>query len=87
MLHFVFAPTAPQMRQTRLARIAAIVTAWWCRHQRNRRQKATIRLLGGLDDRTLKDIGLHRSEIESAFAPHADDRRIRHADLDGWPPH
>lgn len=45
----------------------------WRDYQRRRRLRATEHLLHGLNDRTLKDIGLHRSEIHAAVRgdPHA----------------
>jgi uncharacterized protein YjiS (DUF1127 family) len=44
-------------------------TALWVAYQRRRRYRMTVGTLGALDDRTLHDIGIHRSEIES-FASH-----------------
>ena len=40
-------------------------TGLWVAHQQRRRYRYTVGTLGALDDRTLHDIGLHRSEIES----------------------
>ncbi|HEX4894402.1 MAG TPA: DUF1127 domain-containing protein [Hyphomicrobiaceae bacterium] len=39
--------------------------AYWQRYTVWRHRRATARALEGLSDRTLKDIGLDRSEIES----------------------
>lgn len=47
------------------ARIGGWAHAQWQGHQARRRYRKTIRTLNGLDDRTLHDIGVHRSEIES----------------------
>jgi uncharacterized protein YjiS (DUF1127 family) len=44
--------------------------------RRSARRQATIRLLEGLSDDVLKDIGLHRSEIRS-IVHHPDDRLPR----------
>ena len=43
---------------------ARLVAAW----QRQRLHRATVATLGGLDDRTLHDLGLHRSEIGGVAA-------------------
>lgn len=38
---------------------------WWDAYWTRRAQRASVHLLGSLDDRTLQDIGVNRSEIES----------------------
>ena len=44
-------------------------TGLWLAFQQHRRYRRTVSTLYGLDDRTLHDIGLERSEIES-YASH-----------------
>src|SRR5215470_119061 len=44
----------------------SLVRNWRKAHAVRRERKAAIRALAALDDRTLRDIGLGRSEIESA---------------------
>ncbi len=48
--------------------------AYWARRARS----ATVFLLRGLDDRTLQDIGVNRSEIESVVCARAQDRIRRY---------
>ena len=38
---------------------------WWETYWARRAQRASVHLLSSLDDRTLQDIGVNRSEIES----------------------
>jgi uncharacterized protein YjiS (DUF1127 family) len=44
--------------------IAALIDAW----RRQGRHRATLRTLHAIDDRTLRDLGLHRSEIGALAA-------------------
>ena len=44
--------------------IANFLTAAWRRYRQQWRRRATMHILYKLDDRSLKDIGLTRSEIE-----------------------
>lgn len=58
----------------------ALLERAWRHLQHRRRRRATEKLLLGLSDRTLKDIGIHRSEIHSLVRD--GDPRI---DRERWP--
>lgn len=48
--------------------------AYWLR----KAQRTTVVMLQGLDDQTLRDIGLGRSEIESVVYERSHERRLRY---------
>jgi uncharacterized protein YjiS (DUF1127 family) len=77
MRHLALAPATRPARATVLDRLSTFVRTWWHRHREKRRLRATVRILQGLDDRILKDIGLSRSEIEWVAATRGDGRRLR----------
>jgi uncharacterized protein YjiS (DUF1127 family) len=81
MLHLALATTSRLARMTPTDRFSEVARTWWHSYRRRRRQKATVRALQGLDDRTLKDIGLDRSEIESVAGAGCRDERLRYIDI------
>jgi uncharacterized protein YjiS (DUF1127 family) len=57
----------------------------WSRYWTRRAARATVAILHALDDRTLKDIGLDRSEIESVVHGRVrGERRICWAQARDW---
>jgi uncharacterized protein YjiS (DUF1127 family) len=54
---------------------------WWAAVRQRRRDRLTRRILESLDDRTLRDIGIDRSEISSLVATRARERRWPYYDL------
>jgi uncharacterized protein YjiS (DUF1127 family) len=61
-------------------RLADMTRHAWTRYWTRRGERAAVAMLRTLDDRTLKDIGLDRSEIESVVrSARRRERRIRWA--------
>jgi uncharacterized protein YjiS (DUF1127 family) len=60
------------------ARIAGLIRKRWRAYWDRRARKVTIMLLHSLDRRTLHDIGISPSEIESLCLDSCDDRRPRY---------
>lgn len=58
------------------AAAAAHIRAWWLAFARRQRLRRTAGILEGLDDRTLKDIGLDRTEIASVKTHGCRERRL-----------
>jgi uncharacterized protein YjiS (DUF1127 family) len=50
--------------RTAAGAVFAVAGNWWRAYLRRRERNAAVRELRGLDDRTLRDIGINRSEIE-----------------------
>jgi uncharacterized protein YjiS (DUF1127 family) len=70
------------LRPLRIAAWAVAATAgkWWRAYALRRERNAAVRELSALDDRTLKDIGINRCEIEWVVDGH-DDTRLRDATI------
>ena len=51
---------------------------WWEAYWAHRAQRASVHLLSSLDDRTLQDIGVNRSEIESIVYARSGERLRRY---------
>ncbi len=51
---------------------------WWDAYWAHRAQRASVHLLSSLDDRTLQDIGVNRSEIESIVYARSGERLRRY---------
>lgn len=58
--------------------LGAALKRWWSAYWKRRAQHTTILMLRSLDDRSLHDIGIDRSEIESVVYGKPDERRPRY---------
>lgn len=56
-------------------RLAQLMQRGWAAYWHRRARTATVEILNRLDDRALKDIGLHRSEIDSVVYAAREERR------------
>jgi uncharacterized protein YjiS (DUF1127 family) len=83
MRHFTLITPAGSEHESWIDRGLARLAAGWLHFRRERRLKATINGIRGLDDRTLKDIGVDRSEIEAIVRSKAAGRRQRYVDVGG----
>ena len=70
-------PALDRIVRAALAAVRRRAIAWHQRHHERALERATREALRLLDDRTLHDLGLHRSEIDSVGAGllHGSDRR------------
>lgn len=59
---------------------ASMLKTWWDAFWSHRAHRATVMMLRALDDRSLHDIGLDRSEIESVVYGKGTDRVLRYKD-------
>ena len=63
------------------SRAATMARTAWQRYWKWRAQQATVQILRSLDDRTLQDIGVNPSEIESVVYGRQCDRTRRYDDF------
>jgi uncharacterized protein YjiS (DUF1127 family) len=58
--------------------LASTLKSWWDAYWMMRAQRTTVMMLRALDDRSLHDIGVDRSEIDSVVYGKPGDRRLRY---------
>ena len=58
--------------------LSGVLKSWWETYWLNRAQRATVLILSSLDDHTLRDIGLGRSEIGSLVYGQPSERTLRY---------
>ena len=78
-----FGTSSSQPRPTLKARALASAQHRWRAYWQRRARRATVLILHSLDERTLRDIGINPSEIESCVYGSGGDRRRRYHET--WP--
>ena len=64
MTHFVVSPAAHPAKVALLGQLVVLGRMLWNKLQKERRVRSTVSRLHRLNDRTLRDIGLERDNIE-----------------------
>jgi uncharacterized protein YjiS (DUF1127 family) len=72
--HAIPGPAPTPHQQT----VARFLKREWTAYLTHRAQRATVRILHDLDDVTLRDIGLSRSEVDSVVYGTPGDRRVNY---------
>ena len=75
MTHPHATTASPRMDSTLAAKAHNLARRAWQAYWNRRARRATIEILRGLDSRTLRDIGLTHSEIESVVRERHGERR------------
>lgn len=75
------ASAAPIVAAVATSTPVAMVASWWQAMRQRSRDRLTRRILQGLDDRTLRDIGIDRTEIASFVKTRAFGRHWPRYDL------
>jgi uncharacterized protein YjiS (DUF1127 family) len=70
MQHSLTRPASARLSTSLSGKIRNFVALVWQTYRLRRHQRSTARMLQELDERTLRDIGLSRSEIESVWLSH-----------------
>lgn len=65
------ASAAPILATAAASAPVVFIARWWAGMRQRRRDRLTRRILEALDDRTLRDIGIDRTEIASILATRA----------------
>ena len=78
MTHFV--PAQRRIPRPLGSRLAGLGLQAWANWRHKRAQQKTVRILNGLDCRTLKDIGVSPGEIESVVYGNPRDRTRSYRD-------
>jgi len=72
------APTVSSQAEGRAHGLAAFVRQQWRAYWERRAQRLTVVMLSALDDQTLRDIGVGRSEIDSVVYSRSGERVRRY---------
>jgi uncharacterized protein YjiS (DUF1127 family) len=75
---YALSATSPTSTSSTPRGFGALLKDWWVAYWQHRARRATVFMLGALDDHALHDIGLARGEIESVVYGKCNERLVRY---------